>query len=79
LDNVKAVHISGIKEKAAFLSQKDADLFGYLSIPKTGFREGKSHFKRALRDHLNISRSMTMIPYQVTYSLIITYRVPIDV
>lgn len=26
LDNVKAIHISGIKEKATLVSQKDADL-----------------------------------------------------
>lgn len=53
LDNVKAIHISGIKEKATLLSQKDGDL---LSIPKTGFGEGKVIFQENFKGLLDCQK-----------------------
>lgn len=47
LDNVKAIHISGIKEKATLLSQKDADLL--LKYSKDRIWGRKSHISGKLQ------------------------------
>lgn len=47
LDNVKAIHISGIKEKATLLSQKDADLL--LKYSKDRILGKKNHISRKLQ------------------------------
>lgn len=47
LDNVKAIHISGIKEKATLLSQKDADLL--LKYSKDRIWGKKNHISRKLQ------------------------------
>lgn len=75
LDNVKAIHISGIKEKATLVSQKDADLLLKYSKDRNLGKE-KSYFKKTSRDHLNISRSVILVPNKVKYILAICgYRV----
>lgn len=47
LDNVKTIHISGIKEKATLVSQKYADLL--LKYSKDRIWEGKNYISRKLQ------------------------------
>ena len=70
LDNVKAIHISGINEKATLVSQKYADLLLKYSKDRIWGRK-KSYFKKTSRDHLIISRSVILVPNKEKYILAI--------
>lgn len=70
LENIKAIHISGIKEKATLLSQKDADLLLKYSKDRIWGRK-KIIFQKISRDHLNTTRSMILVPNKVKYILAI--------